>query len=194
MVQLKARERKFQTGDQVLVLLPNSTSKLLAQWQGLYEVVQQVNKVNYCIRMHDKPKKLGTFHINLLKKWNAPVESVNLMEEQEVQEEEIPVWEVDSRVPHAYSEAVKSELEEMLANNVIEEPKSNWSSPMVIVGKRDGTIRICVDYRKLNSISEIDAYPMPRIHERMDEVGGARYISMLDLTRGYWQIPVAQEE
>ena len=47
--------------------------------------------------MHDKRKKLRTFHINLLRKWNAPVESVNLMEEQEVQEEEIPVWEADSK-------------------------------------------------------------------------------------------------
>ena len=247
-----ARERKFQAGDQVLVLLPSSTSKLLAQWQGPYEVVRQVNKVNYCIRMHDKRKKLKTFHINLLKEWNAPVQAVNLMEEQQVQdEEEIPVWEADAsstvqqvkfgnqlqptekeklekvlqeysdifcdkpglttkiehrikvtsqqtirlppyRVPHAYRDAVKSELEEMLANDIIEESKSEWSSPMVIVGKRNGTIRICVDYRKLNTISETDVYPMPRIDELIDKVGGSCYISTLDLTRGYWQIPVAQ--
>ena len=64
---------------------------------------------------------------------------------------------------------------------------------MVIVGKKDGTIRICVDYRKLNPISETDAYPMPRIDELIDKVGGAGYISTLDLTHGYWQIPVAQE-
>ena len=249
-----ARQRKFQAGDQVLVLLPSSTSKLLAQWQGPYEVVRQVNKVNYCIRMHDKRKKLKTFHINLLKEWNVPVQSVNLMEEQEIHDEgEIPVWEADTRstvqqvkfgsqlqpkekeelqkllqrysdifcdkpglttqmehrikitaqqtirlppyrVPHAYRDAVKSELEEMLANNIIEESKSEWSSPMVIVGKRDGTIRICVDYRKLNVISETDAYPMPRIDELIDKVGGSCYISTLDLTRGYWQIPVAKED
>ena len=78
----KAHERKFQTHDQVLVLFPSSTSKLLAQWQGPYEVVQQVNKVNYHIGMHDKRKKLRTFHINFIKEWNAPVMSVNLMEEQ----------------------------------------------------------------------------------------------------------------
>ena len=83
----QAHERKFQADDQVLVLLPSSTGKLLAQWQSPYEVVCQVNKVNYCIRMHDKRKKLKTFHINLLKEWNAPVQSVNLMEEQETQNE-----------------------------------------------------------------------------------------------------------
>ena len=93
-----ACQRKFQAGDQVLVLLPSSTSKLLAQWQGPYEVVRQVNKVNYRIRMYDKRKKLKTFHINLLKEWNAPVQSVNLMEEQEIHDEgEIPVWEADTR-------------------------------------------------------------------------------------------------
>ena len=78
----KAHERKFQTHDQVLVLFPSSTSKLLAQWQGPYEVVQQVNKVNYHVGMHDKRKKLRTFYINFIKEWNAPVMSVNLMEEQ----------------------------------------------------------------------------------------------------------------
>ena len=76
------------------------------------------------------------------------------------------------RVPHAYHDAVKLELEEMISNNVIEESKSEWSSPMVIVGKRDGTIRICDDYRKLNAISETDTYPMPRIDELIKKVGG----------------------
>ena len=77
----------------------------------------------------------------------------------------------------------------MLVNNVTENPK--WSSPMVIAAKKDGTIRICVDYRKLNTISVTDTYPMPHI---IDKVGGACYISTLDLICGYWQIPLAQED
>ena len=56
---------------------------------------------------------------------------------------------------------------------------------MVILGRRDGIIRICVDYRKLNVISETDAYPMLCIDELVDKVGGSCYISTLDLTRGY---------
>ena len=89
---------------------------------------------------------------------------------------------------------MKLELEEMLANNIVEESKSEWSSPMVIVGKRDGTRRICIDYRKLNMILETNTYSMSHIHELIDKVGGSCYISTLDLTRGYWQIPVAQED
>ena len=63
----------------------------------------------------------------------------------------------------------------------------------MLVPKKDGTMRMCVDYRKLNSVSAADAYPMPRVDELIDRLGNAKYISTLDLTRGYWQVPVAQD-
>ena len=67
---------------------------------------------------------------------------------------------------------------------------SVWASPMVLVRKKDGGLRVCVDYRRLNSVSQADAYPMPRIDELIDRLGKARYISTMDLSRGYWQVPV----
>ena len=57
----------------------------------------------------------------------------------------------------------------------------------MLVQKKDGGVRLCVDYRKLNSVSTMDAYPMPRIDDMIDRVGQATFISTLDLTRGYWQ-------
>lgn len=59
--------------------------------------------------------------------------------------------------------------------------------------EKDGTLRICVDYRKLNSVSVADAYPMPRVDDLIDQLGKAKYITTLDLTKGYWQVPVAKE-
>eukprot|EP00731_Ephydatia_muelleri_P021055 Em0013g782a len=97
------------------------------------------------------------------------------------------------RIPHAYRETVRQEIEEMLEEGIIEHSNSEWSSPIVLVGKKDGSLRLCVDYRRLNSLSEADAYPMPRIDEMLDQLGTARFISTLDLTRGYWQVPVAKE-
>eukprot|EP00731_Ephydatia_muelleri_P003022 Em0001g3022a len=91
------------------------------------------------------------------------------------------------RIPHAYREAVRQEIEEMLEEGIVEHSNSEWSSPIVLVGKKDGSLRLCVDYRRLNSLSEADAYPMPRIDEMLDQLGTARFISTLDLTRGYWQ-------
>jgi hypothetical protein len=93
------------------------------------------------------------------------------------------------RIPEARREAVRTEVKTMLEAGVIEESNSEWCSPIVLVPKPDGTIRFCNDFRKLNEISKFDAYPMPRI----ERLGTARYISTLDLTKGYWQVPLAPE-
>lgn len=61
------------------------------------------------------------------------------------------------------------------------------------MGRKEGRLRLCVDYRKLNEVSEVDAYSMPRIDEMIDSLGKAKYITTLDLTWGYWQVPMAKE-
>ena len=73
----------------------------------------------------------------------------------------------------------------MLQLGIIEPSSSEWSSPMVVVKKNDGGLRLCVDYRRLNSLSRVDAYPMPRVDEMIDRMGKAKFISTLDLTKGY---------
>ena len=65
---------------------------------------------------------------------------------------------------------------------------------MVIICKKDDTIRLCVDYRRLNAVTHMDAYPMPRMEKILDQVGQAKYITTLDLAKGYWQVPVAEED
>ena len=93
------------------------------------------------------------------------------------------------RLPHAYRDTVEKELKEMEACGIIEPSFSEWASPVVLIKKKDGTLRLCVDYRRLNAVSGIEAYPMPRIDDLI-----ARFISTIDLTRGYWQMPVAAED
>ena len=89
------------------------------------------------------------------------------------------------RLPHAYCQAVKDELEEMISSGIIEPAASEWSAPIVLVKKGDGSLRLCVDYRQLNQVSVSDAYPIPRVDDLIDRVGKSTYISTLDLTRGY---------
>ena len=105
-----------------------------------------------------------------------------------------PVKQQPYRLPHAYWEEVKQEVKDMLAEGVIEPSQSDWASPIVLVRKKDGSMRLCVDYRKLNAQTRTDAYPMPRIEDILDQVGNAKFITTLDLTRGYWQVPVAKED
>ena len=81
----------------------------------------------------------------------------------------------------------------MLRLGVIEPSRSPWSSPIVMVPKPDGTLRFCNDFRRLNEVSEFDCYPMPRVDELLDRLGRARFISTLDLTKGYWQVPLTDQ-
>ncbi|KAL5491649.1 hypothetical protein EMCRGX_G016981 [Ephydatia muelleri] len=213
-----ARTREFKPGDLVLVLLPTSSNKLLAQWQGPYQIKERKGKVNYSIDMHDRKKRLRVFHVNMLKEYQVRLaeETVCVVEEDEV-DEEIPSWNdkvqgsmkigeklndnqraelklLLRRIPYAYRKLFKGEVEEMLKHDIIEPSNSEWASPILPIRKKDGSWRFCVDFRHLNTLSKLDAYPMPRIDELIDRLGQARFISTIDLTRGYWQIPIAQKD
>ena len=76
----------------------------------------------------------------------------------------------------------------MLDKGVIREFQSPWSSPVVIVKKKDGSYRFCVDYRKLNDVTWKDCYPLPNIEDNFHALSGARYFCSLDLASGYWQV------
>jgi hypothetical protein len=83
---------------------------------------------------------------------------------------------------------ISAEIQRMLDANIIQLSTSPWASPVVIVSKKNGKKRFCVDYRKLNGVTKRDAYPLPWIDEMMDTLGEAHWFSSMDLTSGYWQI------
>ena len=74
--------------------------------------------------------------------------------------------------------------------NVIQPSNSLWASPVVLVQKKDGTLRFCVDYRGLNSVTRLDQFPLPLIDDLLDQLGKSHYFTTLDLASGYWQIRV----
>ena len=78
----------------------------------------------------------------------------------------------------------------MLQYNIIEPSSSDWSSPCVLVPKSDGTVHSCTDFRKLNALTKTDSFPLPRIEDCIKRIGKARYVTKLDLLKGYWQIPL----
>ena len=100
--------------------------------------------------------------------------------------------------PYQYSlhekTLIEKEVQEMLAKDVIEPSSAEWSAPVVLIRKKDGSVRFCVDYRKLNAITTTDSFPLPRLEETLDALAGSTVFSTMDLKSGYWQVPVKQED
>jgi len=244
-----AKERSFEAGQKVLVMLPTQESKLLAKWQGPYEVIRKISPTTYEISTpgRSRPRIL---HINLLKEWiprleEKPVGNVMLIrsvgdeevEEQylpvpapsvpnldhltEVQQSQVrslfipevfqenpghttlvehdivlkkdaPVRRLSYRIPERLLGPLEKEINLMLSLGIIEPSKSEWCNPVVLVPKKDGTIRFCIDFRYLNAISKFDSYPTPRIDDLIEHLGKAKYLTTIDLCKGYWQVPLAK--
>ena len=104
-----------------------------------------------------------------------------------------PIRQQARRVPLPHREKVKELLNGMLHKEVISHSTSPWASPIVLIKKKDGTTRFCVDYCKVNEVTRKDAYPIPRVDDTLDTLAGSTWFTTLDLKSGYWQVEVAGE-
>ncbi|XP_033741736.1 uncharacterized protein LOC117328321 [Pecten maximus] len=245
-----ATARELRPGDEVLLLIPSDSSKMVAQWKGPYRVVRKVNDVNYEVNVGGRRKRV-VYHINLLRKYNKAVQNVmfvpkcdladsdfdgsnltiqdtldvklgknlNQSQRQEIRQlceeysdvinpnpgrtslvthslrttSEKPIRQQPYRIPQAKKQDVKRMLDDMLDRGYITPSFSPYSSPIVLVEKKDTTSRLCVDYRRLNDVTLCDGYPIPRVDEIFEKLGKAQYLSTMDLAKGYWQIPLSQD-
>ncbi|CAC5421845.1 unnamed protein product [Mytilus coruscus] len=104
-----------------------------------------------------------------------------------------PIKQAPRRVPLAFAEEERKIITQMLDQGVIENSSSPWASPLLLIRKKNGKIRPAVDYRKINSKTVCDVYPLPRIQDCLDAVSGANLFSVFDLISGFHQIPVKLE-
>ena len=101
--------------------------------------------------------------------------------------DDAPVAQPYRSIPSNQLQEVKEHIKGLLARKIIVESYSPYAAPVVLVRKKDGSLRLCVDYRRLNAKTVGDAYTLPRIQESLDALVGAQYFSTLDLASGYYQ-------
>jgi hypothetical protein len=109
-------------------------------------------------------------------------------------ERDAPIAQKPYRLNPENAKFLKGELQRMEANGIIRRSYSPWASPVVIVGKKGGDKRLCIDYRKVNAATKVDAYPLPRIDDLLDSLGGSQWFTTLDLASGYWQVAMHLED
>ena len=231
-----SRKRNYKLGDKVLLLLPTSTNKLLAEWKGPFEIVRRVNKVDYVIRVFDKERM---YHINMLKPFfersSDVVQSVNsfieggeddrvdvneeLTDEQQliisdvicknvsvfndkpgkilnmsyeifVDDKVKPISSLPYKLPYALKDKVKATIDSWLEQGIIRKSSSSWCSPAVVVQNKDDSIRLTIDYRKINPHVNVDNYPMPDRDIVIEKLCDSKFLTKLDLTKAYLQMPL----
>ncbi|KAJ7991583.1 hypothetical protein DPEC_G00285370 [Dallia pectoralis] len=142
------------------------------------------------IRIRDKLNSIpGIFALDELSfgHTTAVKHTIRLQDETPFKERSRPIHPSDR-------EAVRQHLRELLDASVIRESESPFASPVVVVKKKNGKIRLCIDYRKLNSRTIKDAYALPNIEETFSALSGARWFSVMDLKSGYYQVEMVEED
>lgn len=108
--------------------------------------------------------------------------------------DDVPVTQPYRRIPPTQYREVREHISKLLKKGVIQESTSAYASPIVLVRKTDGSLRLCVDYRQLNAKTRRDAFPLPRIDESFDALQGATFFSSIDLASGYHQVAVDKRD
>lgn len=101
-----------------------------------------------------------------------------------------PIKQHPRRTSPSKHAEIERQVEDLLQRGIVKKSNSPWSSPVVLVTKKDGSQRFCVDYRQVNAVTVKDAYPLPRIDDSLCSLSGAKWFSTLDLASGYWQVPM----
>lgn len=192
-----------------LVTLPTGVTEVPGVRGGQEHAVinthsAQTNKVTTAIESMDlsvlseteqtSVKALLLKHQEVFANHEGDLGCTNLLSHEIPLVDDAPVRQRFRRIPPSDYESVKAHINQLLEAQVIRESCSPYASPIVLARKKDGSLRMCVDYRQLNGKTRRDAFPLPRIEESLDALSGARWFSTLDLASGYNQVPVAEKD
>ena len=168
----------------------NSSQPLPEHLQALYD--DTCNRENLSETAKAGLRTLLCKHSRLFAESDDDLGRTHLVQHDIQTSEAAPIRQPPRRVPEAQREIMEEEVAKMLRQGVVEPGQSPWASPVVLVKKKDGSTRFCVDYRRLNTVTQFDAYPLPRIDETIDSLAGSKFFTTLDLLSGYWQVGLTE--
>ncbi|GBM66799.1 Transposon Ty3-I Gag-Pol polyprotein [Araneus ventricosus] len=160
--------------------------------QHLSSILESLEMLNE--KQRREVRKLLKEFQNLFSTCDADVGHCNMTQHRINTGDHPPIKQYPRRLPLSRKEEADHLVKDMVDNGIIEESSGPWASPIVLVKKKDGSTRFCVDYRKLNEITKKDSYPLPRIDDTLDALNGSQWFTTLDLKSGYWQVEIRPED
>ncbi len=154
--------------------------------------VETLQSINQLVLKSDSTVQFKSQLENLMRKWPTicthEIGHSKMVRHQIITTDEIPVRKRAYKVSVPRQQFIDNEIQELLGKNIIRPSVSPWASPVVIVPKKGGDLRLCEDYRGLNAKTHLDGYPMPQIQDILESLHGASIFSTLDLKSGYRQL------
>ena len=159
----------------------------------IFNLIDLSGLENWPEKLQHKAKEMLKRNAKVFSKDDMDMGRTNLVKHHIKLTDPVPFKEAYRRIPPQMYDEVKTHLQEMLDLGAIRPSNSPWASAIVLVRKKDGRLRSCIDLRKLNNRTVKDAYSLPRIESILDSLAGAQIFSTLDLKAGYWQVEMAEE-
>ena len=171
----------------------NSVASLSDQASNL-QLLDNVNISHLSGRQHNSLKKVLAEHIDLFAGDKKTVGNIPGITHSIITGNESPSHVHQWRLPQSTKDIIKKTCKEMYEAGVIEPSSSPWLSPVVLVRKKNGDLRFCVDFRAVNKLTIADKFPLPRIEEILDDLGQTTYFTVLDARSAYWSIKMTEED
>ena len=169
-----------------LMPAPNEQDSVPVHLKDLFDASKTLLSETETIALNELLVK----HADAFSKYKGDIGRCTLIEHRIHTGNNPPIKQAPRRLPLVKREAATAEIKKMLENDIIEPSKSPWSAPITLVKKKDSSYRFCIDYRKLNEATSKDSFPLPRIDDSLEALGGNKYLSVMDLSSGYWQVGV----
>ena len=172
---------------------PSTENNYTEDGSWLLDQIDISGASRYGEEFHQKAKELFTKYHTTFSKDDMDLGRATSVKHHIVLTDPIPFKERYRRIPPQLYDEVKAHLQDMLRLGAIRKSCSPWASAIVLVRKKNGKLRFCIDLRKLNSKTLKDSYALPRIEQTLESLAGSKIFSTLDLTSGYWQVEMAEE-